>query len=96
MKKLLVVMVCIVLAASAVFGEEKQALKTQKEKLSYAIGIDMGNSLKRNSIDIDGDILYKGIKDALAGGTQLLTEQEIRDELSALIRNKVPEIPLDL
>jgi len=83
MKKQLLVVLCIVLAAGTVLGEEKQTLKTQKEKLSYAIGIDMGSSLKRNAIDIDADILYKGIKDALAGGTLLLTEQEIKDTIQA-------------
>jgi FKBP-type peptidyl-prolyl cis-trans isomerase FklB len=72
---------CVVLAASTAFAEEQQALKTQKEKLSYAIGIDMGTSLKKNAIDVDPDMLFKGIKDALSGGKQLMTEQELKETI---------------
>ena len=81
MKRSLVIIVCLVLASGTAFGEEKKPLKTQKEKLSYAIGIDMGNSLKKNAIDVDTDLLFKGIKDALTGGKQLLTEQEIKETI---------------
>ena len=78
MKRSLVIIMCLALAAGTAFGAEQKPLQTQKEKLSYAIGVDMGTSLKKNAIDVDADILFKGIKDALAGGTHLLTDQEIR------------------
>ena len=81
MKRSLVIIMCVLLAAVTAFGEGKQALTTQKEKLSYAIGIDMGTSLKKNSIDVDPDVVYKGIKDALSGGSRLMTEQEIKDTI---------------
>lgn len=83
MKRSLVIIMCISLAAGVAFGEEKQALTTQKEKLSYAIGIDMGTSLKKNSIDVDPDVVYKGIKDALSGGPRLMTDQELKDTIQA-------------
>jgi FKBP-type peptidyl-prolyl cis-trans isomerase FklB len=79
-------MMCLVLAAGTAFAEEQHALKTQKEKLSYAIGIDMGSSLKKNAIDVDQDMLFKGIKDALSGGKQLMTEQEIRETIQTAQR----------
>ena len=41
------------------------ALKNQKEKLSYIMGMDIGKSLKAQPTDIDLDILIKGIKDVL-------------------------------
>ncbi len=43
----------------------------------------MGGSLKRNSIDVDIDALVKGLKDSLAGGKMLMTEQEQRETLIA-------------
>lgn len=67
---------------SQVYAEEKQVLKNQKDKMSYIIGVDIGNNLKKQAIDIDANILTKGIKDALAGSKSLLTEQEIRDTLA--------------
>jgi FKBP-type peptidyl-prolyl cis-trans isomerase len=65
-------------------AEEKLELKTQKDKASYAIGLDMGNSLKKSEIDVNPDILFRGIKDAMSGGKLLLTEQEIKDVITAL------------
>ncbi len=53
-------------------------LKTQKDKASYAIGISIARSLKRDSIEVDPAILLRGLKDALAGGKLLLTEEEAK------------------
>ncbi|MDA8423847.1 MAG: FKBP-type peptidyl-prolyl cis-trans isomerase [Nitrospiraceae bacterium] len=81
MKRSLVIVVCMVLAVGTAFGAEHKPLQTQKEKLSYAIGVNMGTGLKKNAIDVDANVLVKGIKDALSGGTLLLTDQEIQETL---------------
>jgi FKBP-type peptidyl-prolyl cis-trans isomerase FklB len=73
----------ILLLVGQVGAEEKPALKDQKDKVSYSIGMDIGNNLKKQSIDIDPDILAQGIKDTFSGGKTLLTEQEFRDTLTA-------------
>jgi len=73
----------LLLLVSQVGAEEKPALKDQKDKVSYSIGMDIGNNLKKQSIDIDPDILAQGIKDTFSGGKTLLTEQEFRDTLTA-------------
>jgi len=59
-----------------------QNLKSQKEKMSYIIGLDMGKNLKNQSIDIDQAALAKGIKDALSGGKSSLTDEEIRQTMA--------------
>lgn len=64
-------------------AQEKLALKNQKEKISYILGMDIGNNLKRQSIDIDTNILARGVKDAFSGSQPLLTEQEIRETMAA-------------
>jgi FKBP-type peptidyl-prolyl cis-trans isomerase FklB len=60
------------------------ALKTQKEKASYAIGLSVGKSLQKDSIDIDTAILLRGLKDALAGGKTLLSDEEAKAAIGAL------------
>jgi FKBP-type peptidyl-prolyl cis-trans isomerase FklB len=45
--------------------------------------MDLGNNLKKQSIDIDPEILLKGVKDALSGEKPLMTEQEIRETVVA-------------
>ncbi|HTP04077.1 MAG TPA: FKBP-type peptidyl-prolyl cis-trans isomerase [Nitrospirota bacterium] len=73
-----------VLMANPVVAAEKEELKTQKDKVSYVIGLDMGNSLKKNMVDVDIEILVKGIKDAFSGAKPLMTEQEMKETIIAL------------
>jgi FKBP-type peptidyl-prolyl cis-trans isomerase FklB len=60
------------------------AFKTQKDKVSYAIGMNVGTTLHRQSVDIDPKILQQGLEDALAGGKTLLSEDEARAVLTEL------------
>jgi len=55
----------------------KEDLKTQKDKVSYSIGLDIGKNMKTNSIEVDSEILLQGLKDGLEGKDGLLTEEEI-------------------
>jgi len=54
------------------------ALKTQKDKFSYALGMNLGANLHKQSVPVDPNIMARGLKDALAGGKTLLTEEEAR------------------
>lgn len=72
--------------AVQVYGEEGNQLKDKKEKVSYAIGVDVGNAMKKQSIDIDTDIFMKGLKDALSGSKKLMTDDEIRETMTAFSR----------
>jgi FKBP-type peptidyl-prolyl cis-trans isomerase FklB len=64
-------------------GEDAPALKTDREKQSYAVGVEMGNNIKRQGVDLDGNLIAQGIKDALAGGTMRLTEAEVKETVMA-------------
>jgi len=83
MQSRLAIIFCIILAASPIMAAEKQELKTDKEKISYAIGFDMGSSLKKNELDIDAYLLGKAVKDVLSGGKTMMTEEEVRTTLMA-------------
>jgi FKBP-type peptidyl-prolyl cis-trans isomerase FklB len=80
----LMMVVCLVLASSAVIAGEKQELKTQKDRLSYAVGLDMGSSLKKNDIDVDPDVVARGIKDVLSGSKPLMTDEEVKAVIVAV------------
>jgi FKBP-type peptidyl-prolyl cis-trans isomerase len=56
-------------------------LKTVKDKASYAIGQQIGETLKSRSFDVDVNILTKGILDALAGAKPALSPEEIQDAM---------------
>lgn len=70
-------------------AEEAQVLKTEKEKLSYSIGMEIGGNLKRQAVDVEVDLLLKGLKDAFSGAKTLLTEQEVRQILTAFQKEMV-------
>jgi FKBP-type peptidyl-prolyl cis-trans isomerase FklB len=59
-------------------------LKTQKEKASYAIGMNIGKNLKRDSVEIDPAVLSRALRDVLAGNKLLLTDEEAKAALTAL------------
>ncbi|HEY6305984.1 MAG TPA: FKBP-type peptidyl-prolyl cis-trans isomerase [Candidatus Angelobacter sp.] len=62
--------------------------KTDKEKDSYAIGMNIGTGLRENltrqSVDVDYKLLLQGLQDSLSGGKTLMTEEEARAALTQL------------
>ena len=66
------------LAATAGAGEEP-LLKTQKEKVSYELGVDVARDIQRQGIEIDADLVIRGLRDALSGQKLLMSEKELRN-----------------
>jgi FKBP-type peptidyl-prolyl cis-trans isomerase FklB len=59
-------------------------LQTQEDKESYAIGMSFGSGLRKQSVEVDLNILMRGLKDSLAGGKTLLTDDESRAVIAGL------------
>jgi FKBP-type peptidyl-prolyl cis-trans isomerase FklB len=59
-------------------------LNTQKDKASYAIGLNIGKSMHKDSVEVDPAILLRGLKDGLTGSKPLLTDDEARASMVAL------------
>ena len=83
MKSVWMAVLAVLVIAGSVVAEEPVSLKSQKDKISYIIGLDIGNNLKRQSADVDLDILLRGMKDALSGTKPVLSENEIREVTTA-------------
>ena len=58
------------------------ALKDPRDKTSYSLGVNIGNSMKTQGADINADLVSEGLRDALAGKARL-NEQEVRETLMA-------------
>jgi FKBP-type peptidyl-prolyl cis-trans isomerase FklB len=75
-------LLCLVLLIASPAGAGSKAkLADGKEKLSYSIGVDVGRNLKQQGIDVDPDLLARGLKDILSGRKTLLTDDEVREVL---------------
>ncbi len=51
--------------------------ETDMDKVSYAIGLDIGTNLKLQKLNLNPQILSRGIADAIAGREPLLSEEEM-------------------
>jgi len=80
------------LAVGCTAGEKKveiKELKDQKEKVSYSIGLNIGNDFKTQGVEVDTNILLKGMTDALTGAQPMLTEEQIAETLTQLQKDMV-------
>ncbi len=66
-------------AGYAAAEETEQTLEGSREKLSYAIGMQIAESLKANDFDLDIDTLIKGLRDVYRGEEPLMSDQEIME-----------------
>ncbi len=66
---------CLALHAGA---EEMRVLKSQKEMVSYGIGVNIARSFRKDDVEFDVDLLMKGLKDGLSGDKLLLPERDLR------------------
>lgn len=62
-------------------AQDAPKLNSDKERLSYALGMNLGSAIRRESVEADLDSLIQGIKDALSASQTSLTEQEMRATL---------------
>jgi FKBP-type peptidyl-prolyl cis-trans isomerase FklB len=59
-------------------------LTTEKDRQSYAIGLNIGKSLHRDGVDVEPKVFLQGLQDALAGGKVLLTDDEMKTVMTDL------------
>lgn len=59
-------------------------LKTELDRLSYSIGMNLGTGLKEQAVEVNSEMLLRGIKDGMSGAKALMTDDEIRTSLGNL------------
>jgi FKBP-type peptidyl-prolyl cis-trans isomerase len=78
-KIVLSIILILTLSAFACSGKNGGSvdLKTDKDKISYTIGVQLGQNFSQQGMDIDADVLGSAIKDILSGSTPQLTDEEM-------------------
>ncbi|HZR46531.1 MAG TPA: FKBP-type peptidyl-prolyl cis-trans isomerase, partial [Candidatus Manganitrophaceae bacterium] len=74
----LIAMLGFILFAGTAHAADSSVLKTQKDKVSYSIGLDMGRTLKSQAMEVDPEMVARGLRDALSNKKPLMTEEEIQ------------------
>lgn len=70
------------LADDGASSQEFKEFKDAKDQQSYAIGAQTGRTLKKDNVDINVDLLMRGLKDGLDGGKLQMSENDMRAVMS--------------
>ena len=63
------------------FADGTNVFGDGRAKASYAIGMMLGHNWQQQGIDVDPNLVLRGLKDAQSGGATLLTQQEMQNTL---------------
>ena len=69
-------------ALSLSAAEDSPLVKTQKDKISYSIGLDIGRNITNSQIEINIEALTAGLKSVITGTKPLLTEEESKEVMN--------------
>jgi FKBP-type peptidyl-prolyl cis-trans isomerase FklB len=79
--KYFVITLAALALAMPLSAQDKSQLKDQKDKASYAIGLNIGMNFNRQKIVINPDAMFSGVKDGMAGKPKM-TEAEVRETMA--------------
>ena len=82
-KRVLATSAVLAAAVSSVYAQD---LTTEKQKVSYMVGMDVGRNLAQIKDEIDVDVLITGLKDVMAGGTVKLTDEQANEVKQAFMQ----------
>ena len=81
--KQICIFIATLLVAIPAFAQDKSELKSEKEKVSYSIGLDIGTTFKKQAMDIDPAMLLRGLQDATSGAKPLMTDAQVKETMTA-------------
>lgn len=84
-------LVALLLLVSPVLAVDQQPLKNPSDNMNYALGVNLINNIRQQGLEIDLDVVIRGMKDAAANGELLLPPEELRKatfQYQTLIRQK--------
>lgn len=83
MKTNLIALGHILFMLSQTVAADTLMLNTDKDRLSYGIGVSVARNFKKQDTNVDVDLMLKGLKDALSGEKLMLPEKDLRRVMNA-------------
>lgn len=87
MKTAALIVISCLSAVAPLLADDTNVLADEKSKASYAIGMMLGHNWQQQGIDVDPDLVLRGLKDEQSGGATLLTPQEAQGVLREFQKN---------
>jgi FKBP-type peptidyl-prolyl cis-trans isomerase FklB len=91
MKKLIAIAVVLSLTGGSSMAQKKVP-QTQKEKVGYSIGVNLGKNMKMQGLDIDQGLLLQGIKDGYNGSKAAMTDKDMESTMNAFQQEMVAKM----
>ena len=88
------IIILIIASSIPLIGAEIRAPKTQTEKFSYSVGMQIGNDFKSKEIEIDFEIFMEGVKASYLSNKTLISENDakvILDDAWKSYQDKIKE-----
>jgi FKBP-type peptidyl-prolyl cis-trans isomerase FklB len=82
MKYLWISVLCAFLISCQGNTQNKAQLKTSRDSVSYSIGMNIGQNLKAQMVEVDPVIVGLGIKDILDSAKTVITEDQAKDVMT--------------
>ena len=87
MKKLILLAAfCLAFISTPSLAQEAVNLEDENARINYSVGYQVGGDFRRQGIELDPEVVAKGIEDALSGNKPLMTPVEMRKALTELQR----------
>ena len=81
MKYLMVTVLILTLFFKIGSATESPKIVDEKDRVNYSLGYQIGGDLKREGVELQSELIVKGIQDAISGTNPLITPQEMRTVL---------------
>jgi FKBP-type peptidyl-prolyl cis-trans isomerase FklB len=84
MKKTALIVAISLSAAAPLLADGTNVLTDDKSRFSYAIGMMFADRWKQQGVDVDPDLVLRGLKDGQSGGAMLMSQQEMQNVITTL------------
>ena len=86
------VLMAAIPAGTALAAEDANDFKNDRDKISYIVGAQFARQLMSQGIDLNVDMLVRGVREALAGQTPPFSQQEQQKLMAAFQQKLVAEL----
>ncbi len=83
MKTLILACACLVLMSCQSNTQQQASLKTNKDSVSYSLGMDIGKNIKSQKLDVDAAVIAQGLKDYFDSTKLQLTPEQQQQVITA-------------
>jgi len=73
----------ILFMTGCVLAQEASVLKTPQDKVNYGIGVGVARNFKNQGMEVDLELVIRGMRDTLTGAKLLMTETELATTMTA-------------